>query len=231
MEAPLDQPPTIDVDVFNLILACLPQADLLRITLISHFAREEAIKELFMRPVRLLRNENLHKFCQFALAGDLRRLSCLQKLTIEQIATPFSSEDGKMVANVLAYCMHLRILDFRQCDGVIVGKSVILEAISALPNLAYLSASIYTGTNNGESQDLVRMVLNMNSSLRGLHLPMDQVGLSKVSVLQDLARVHSCLEELTLSLLSFTPPRCSIPYRPHPTCGLPKLPPPTPRPL
>lgn len=212
MEVPPDQAPTIDVDVFNLILACLPRADLLNVTLVSHFAREEVIKELLMRPVRLVGNENLHKFCQFALAGDPRRLSCLQNLTIGHIEDegPFSFEEREMVAWVLTHCTSLRRLELRSCDELIMEDSVVSDIISALPSLAHLAVWM---CRHGQKRqdDLLRMVLNMKVSLRSLHFSMLSDGLPKVKELQDVARIHRHLEELTLQLSIFTCPGVSFP--------------------
>lgn len=66
-----------------------------------------------MRPVRLLQNTNLRKFCEFVLASDAqaRKLSYLRSLTIEHIKKGFSSKDREMVARVLAHCTNLRKLN------------------------------------------------------------------------------------------------------------------------
>lgn len=216
METRPYQPPIlVNVDIFRLVLACLPHMDLLKITLVSHFAREESIKELFMRPVRLHGNENLRKFCQFALAGDPRRLACLQNLTIDHIEDekPFSFEDRGMIARVLTYCTGLRRLELRSCDELIMEDSVISDIISALPSLAHLA--VWLCRHGQKRQDvLLRMVLKMKVSLRSLHLSMLSVmlsdGLPKVKELQDVARVHRHLEELTLQLSIFTCPGVSF---------------------
>ncbi|OJT03866.1 hypothetical protein TRAPUB_5457 [Trametes pubescens] len=198
-------PIAVDVDVFHLILECLPHADLLKITLASKFTREEATKELLMRPVRLLRNKNLRTFCRFALAGDPRRLSYLRNLTIEHIEKPFSSEDRETFADVLTRCTNLRKLELRWCDALLMEEHVVPEAISPLPNLTYLSAIMYKDSKESQTL-LLRMVANMKSSLHSLHLPMIEDGLSKVEVLQDLVMVHGNLEEFTLQFSTFTAP-------------------------
>ncbi|KAL1937817.1 hypothetical protein VTO73DRAFT_12836 [Trametes versicolor] len=208
LEATPYQPPMIDIDVFRLILACLPYDDLLKITLASHFAREEAIRELFMRPVRLCWNKNLSTFCQFALVGDPRRLSYLRNLTIEHIKKP--CEDRERFAQVLAHCTNLKKLTLQWCDGLIMDEPVVPDAISTLPNLAHLSAIMYKDSKESQVV-LLRIVANMKSSLRGLNLPMVEDGLSKVEVLQDLARVHGSLEEFTLQFTTFTAPGVTFP--------------------
>ncbi|KAL1937814.1 hypothetical protein VTO73DRAFT_12833 [Trametes versicolor] len=195
----------INVDIFRLILACVTRADLLKITLASKFTREEAIKELFMRPVRLLQNKNLRLFCEFVLASDPRRLSYLRSLTVEHINKGFSSQDREMVARVLAHCKNLRKLSLEGCDGLVMDEPVVLKAISALPSLAHLSAVMYEDRKESQAL-LLQMVVNMKSSLCGLHLPMTMDGLSNVEMLRALARVHRHLEDLTLHFRTFIAP-------------------------
>lgn len=200
------QPPTVvSVDIFRLILARVTGVELLKITLVSKFSREEAAKELLKRPVSLHRNQGLRTFCQFALSGDPRKLSCLQNLTIEHIEQPFSFQDREMVARVLAHCTNLRKLNLQGCDTLVVDEPVVPEAISALPSLAHLSVTMYKDSKEAQAL-LLQMVANMKSSLRGLHLPMTQDGLSKVEVLRDLARIHRHLEDFTLHFCTFTAP-------------------------
>ncbi|OJT15680.1 hypothetical protein TRAPUB_5426, partial [Trametes pubescens] len=199
--------PIVNVDVFRLILAYLPHRELLMMALASKFSREEATQHLLMRPMSLLRNHKLLTFCQFALTGDLSKLSYLRELTIKLVKEPFSSEDRAMVARVLAHCVNLRRLGILWCDMFIMDEPVsgIPEAISALPSLAYLTVQMHH--DDQQIRDvLIRMVLHAKASLRGLHLPMFGDGLSRVEVLRDLARVHSHLEDFTLQFSTFTAP-------------------------
>lgn len=210
MEARPYQSFEANVDIFRLILACVTRSDLLKMTLASKFTREEAIKELFKRPVRLLQNDNLRKFCQFVLASDPRRLSYLRSLTIEHTKKGFSSQDMDMVSRVLGHCMNLRKLNLEGCDGLVMDEPVVLKAISALPSLAHLSAVMYEDRKESQAL-LLQMVVNMKSSLCGLHLPMTMNGLSNVEVLRALARVHRHLEDLTLHFRTFIAPGVTFP--------------------
>lgn len=161
-----------------------------------------------MRPVRLCWNKNLSTFCQFVLTGDLKRMSYLRNLTIEHIKKP--CEDREKFAQVLAHCTNLKKLTLQWCDGLIMDEPVVPDAISALPNLAHFSAIMYKDSKESQAV-LLRIVASMKSPLRALHLPMVEDGLSKVEVLQDLARVHGSLEDFTLQFSTFTAPGVIFP--------------------
>lgn len=91
-------------------------------------------------------------------------------------------------------------------------EPVVLKAISALPSLAHLSAVMYEDRKESQAL-LLQMVVNIKSSLCGLHLPLTMDGLSNVEVLRALARVHRHLEDLTLHFRTFIAPGVTFTVR------------------
>ncbi|KAH9850145.1 hypothetical protein C2E23DRAFT_887581 [Lenzites betulinus] len=194
---------SINVDVFRLILAWLPRKDLLTISLASRLTREEAIKEMLMRPVRILRISKLRLFFGFLLAGDSTRPSYLRQLSLVHIDGSLSPEDIEAFLRVFALCTNLNKLVLQWCDVLILNSSI-PPAISALPSLKRFSAGMYRDDNQLQ-WTLLRMVVGMKKSLRTLHLPLITEALLKDDIFASLAATHNQIESLTMQLSAFLP--------------------------
>ncbi|KAI0823951.1 hypothetical protein BC628DRAFT_1496256 [Trametes gibbosa] len=190
--------PLLNFDVFRVILTWLPHTALLRTSLASHHTRDEATKELLMRPVRILRVAKLRSFYRFMLNGDLNRPSYLRQLTLAHMEGPLEWGDVDALLRLFALCTNLNKLALQWCD-VLFQESDIPPVISALPSLRHFSAWTYRDGHELQSI-LIREVINMRASLRSLRLPLVSEALATTDIFALLATTHNQLESLTIQL-------------------------------
>ncbi|KAI0358267.1 hypothetical protein OH77DRAFT_1421588 [Trametes cingulata] len=201
--------PWLSLDIFRLILEHLPRADLLTLTYASRFVREEATKELLMRPVTLRRREQVQSFCKFALSGRPARLSCLRTLTLRRICGPLDENEKDAIAAVLHSCTNLTDLRLHPCDCLLWQNSRIPQAIASLPSLKTLSVGFLWG-GWGVSAVLAvlhRMVATKkHSPLRAFSFEPLLKGGALPALLQGLASVHCGLEQLSIAAQKYMAP-------------------------
>ncbi|OJT08467.1 hypothetical protein TRAPUB_650 [Trametes pubescens] len=120
-----------------------------------------------------------------------------------QTRLPYALEDGKVLHEVLIRCTNLHTLDLQWCDKFLTKEPSVAGTIAMLPMLVHLSVSKH---DNKSRPLLLGIVMNMQSSLRSLHLTVGEDDPSTADVLQGLARVHDRLVSLTLQFITFTAP-------------------------
>ncbi|KAI0632337.1 hypothetical protein C8Q77DRAFT_1125096 [Trametes polyzona] len=198
------QIPLLDLDTFRLILHYVSGTELLTFTLVSRVIRAEATMELLRRPVHILRNQRLRFFCRYLLSGDIRKPSYLRKLIINHIEKPLGPEDNDMFIQVLNRCTNLEALDLRWCDVLLEEDTRIPAAIASLPSLSRFSAYLYRDRQELQTI-LFSIVRSLKTSLRTLRLPQISDEIASADVLNEIARTHHQLEELTFHIVGFTP--------------------------
>ncbi|KAI0354845.1 hypothetical protein OH77DRAFT_365218 [Trametes cingulata] len=201
--------PLLSLDVFRLILEHLPRPDLLKLTFASRFVREEATRELLMRPVTLKGPEQLQSFCKFALSGNPAKLSSLRTLVIQCVYGSLDEDDRDMIVAILRRCPNLTDLQLQQCDCLLTEDSRIPEAISSLPSLRKLSVSVWLANGGVDAvlAALRRMVASKkHSPLRSFHFSPILNEDSFPTFLQEVASAHRGLENFSIAFKHFLPP-------------------------
>ncbi|KAI0365362.1 hypothetical protein BV20DRAFT_1028309 [Pilatotrama ljubarskyi] len=204
---------SLNLDVFRLILGCLPRAELLQLSYASRFVREEASRELLAQPVKLLRRKRLQSFCRFALSGDPAKLSYLRSLAIQHIDEPLDEEQKQDLISVLRRSVNLAELHLQWCDVLLTGDPRIPEAISLLPSLAMFNVWMYQAEDTTLQAILRRMLMNMKHPLRRLYFPLSLRGDSLPAFLQEVASAHGGLEDFFIGFYDFVAPMgMSLPH-------------------
>ncbi|KAI0763561.1 hypothetical protein BD413DRAFT_581195 [Trametes elegans] len=198
----------LSVDVFRLILACLPRKDLLNMTCVSHLGWEEARKELLMRPIKLLRIEGLISFLRFALAGDIKQMSYIRELSFTHMRKPLGKQEQQDLLQVVGHCTNLKVLALRWCD-ILLAEDCLALAISSIRTLESLVIWTYD-INPKLCGTIWGIVINAQSSLRSIQLPVVPDGEAGAELLRDIAQTHNRIEELKLAFGHFVSPKISF---------------------
>ncbi|KAI0775562.1 hypothetical protein BD413DRAFT_278440 [Trametes elegans] len=191
----------VNVDIFRPILALLPRGDLLRLSCTCHFLRDEASEAILAQPVSIIGHEQLASFCEFVLAGDSRRTSCVRRLDIFHIQKSLGGKLQDALLRFLESNLNLEQLSIVQSDALFKDDARISAAISSLRGITHLV--VRHGWPGGISISLAcQAVITMRSPLRSLKFELmdDPAG---DTFLQDLAHAHTGLEELVLRFFRF----------------------------
>ncbi|KAI0671194.1 hypothetical protein C8Q78DRAFT_844615 [Trametes maxima] len=191
----------LDLDVLRLILGVLPRASLLQMTLLSRVVRDEATRELLMRPIRIRGQLGVQRFCLgFAMqAENLKRLTHVRQLRLEDMDVwndRLTLKDRDALIEVLRHCSGLRKLALCRCKHLMDHEPRFLRTVASMVNLAHLDLRKF-GLNT--SHHLSQTVLKIRSLLISLHLPRIPAQ-ALVPLMDNLAVAHPRLQDLYLCL-------------------------------
>lgn len=166
-------------------------------TCVSHLGREEARKELLMRPIKL-----------FALAGDIEQMSYIRELSFTHMRKPLGKQQQQDLLQVVEHCTNLKHLALRWCD-ILFAEDRLALAISSIQTLESLVIWTYN-INPKLCGTIWGIVINAQSSLRSIQLPVVPDDEAGAELLRNIAKTHNRIEELKLAFGHFVSPQISF---------------------
>ncbi|KAI9065995.1 hypothetical protein FKP32DRAFT_1684694 [Trametes sanguinea] len=198
-----------NLDTLRLVLACLPQQDLLRTSYVSRLFREEACQQLLMRPIRLSGQRRFLSFNRFIHSFGISQLSLVRALAIEHMDGAIEDEVKAAFFEVLANCTHLQSLELLWCDDIIREEGRIVEALSSFRSLTRFVARLINESDLLYTV-IYHAVMAMKCTLRELDLPL----IPSERTLPDLgalAQAHPSVENLGSHVYSLAGLDISLP--------------------
>ncbi|OSC98050.1 hypothetical protein PYCCODRAFT_1043881 [Trametes coccinea BRFM310] len=180
-----------NLDILRLILACLPQQDLLKATYVSRLFREEACQLLLMRPIRLSGQKRLLSFNHFIHSFGISQLYLVRALAIEHIDGRLEEEVKAAFFQVVTNCTQLRSLELLWCDAIVGEEVRIVEALSSFKSLTRFIARTIT-----ESDTLYAIIYQAVISMK---------------YLRALAEAHPSVEKLGINAYTLAGLDISLP--------------------